>query len=50
MIPSTLLTGTQQVLSGDLLAALTTIETALVRSVVAVGEPTQAAIIERLQR
>jgi hypothetical protein len=50
MIPTTLATVTQQVLSGDLLGALTTIETAIVGSVVAVGEPTLAAIIERRQR
>jgi hypothetical protein len=50
MIPSTLATVTREVLSGDLLGALTTIETAIVGSVVAVGEPTLAAIIERRQR
>lgn len=50
MIPSTLATVTQEVRSGDLLGALTTIETAVVGSVVAVGEPTLAAIIERRQR
>ncbi|MFG1934368.1 hypothetical protein ACGFK1_27560 [Mycobacterium sp. NPDC048908] len=49
-IPSTLVTATQQVLSGDLLAALTTFETYLVGSLVAVGGPTLAAIIERRQR
>ena len=47
MIPSTLATVTQEVRSGDLLGALTTIETAVVGSVVAVGEPTLAAMIER---
>lgn len=50
MIPSTLVTATQQVLSGDLLGALTTVETYLVGSIVAIGEPTLAAIIERRQR
>ena len=49
-IPSTLVTATQQVLSGDLLGALTTFETYLVGSLVAIGEPTLAAIIERRQR
>lgn len=49
-LPSTLVTITQQVLTGDLLGALTTIETYLVGSIVAVGEPTVAAIIERRQR
>jgi hypothetical protein len=49
-IPTTLATVTQQVLSGDLLGALTTVETYLVGSIVAVGEPTLAAIIERRQR
>jgi hypothetical protein len=49
-IPSTLSTVTQQVLTGDLLGALTTVETYLVGSIVAVGEPTLAAIIERRQR
>ncbi|WP_142392653.1 hypothetical protein [Mycobacterium sp. 3519A] len=49
-IPSTLVTTTQQVLTGDLLGALTTVETYLVGSLVAVGEPTLAAIIERRQR
>jgi hypothetical protein len=38
------------VLSGDMLGALITIETALVGSIVAVDEPTLAAIIERRQR
>jgi hypothetical protein len=38
------------VLSGDLLGAFITIETALVGSIVAVGEPTLAAIIELRQR
>jgi hypothetical protein len=46
-VPETLRTVAQQVLSGDLLGALTTIETALVASIVAVGGPTLAAIIER---
>jgi hypothetical protein len=50
MIPGATRTVIQQVLSGDLLGALTTIETALVGSIVAVGEPTLAAIIERRQR
>jgi hypothetical protein len=36
-IPSTLVTTTQQVLTGDLLGALTTVETYLVGSLVAVG-------------
>ena len=49
-LPSTLATITQQVLTGDLLGALTTIETYLVGSIVAIGEPTLAAIIERRQR
>src|SRR5215217_6639962 len=49
-LPSTLAAVTQQVLSGDLLGALTTVETYLVGSLVAVGEPTLAAIIERRQR
>jgi len=49
-LPSTLVTITQQVLTGDLLGALTTIETYLVGSIVAIGEPTLAAIIERRQR
>ena len=49
-IPQTLVTVTQQVLSGDLLGALTTIETALVGSIVAVVEPTLNAIIQRRQR
>jgi hypothetical protein len=49
-LPSTLVTATGQVLSGDLLGALTTVETYLVGSIVAVGEPTLAAIIERRQR
>lgn len=46
----TLVTTAQQVLSGDLLGALTTVETYLVGSIVAVGGPTLAAIIERRQR
>jgi hypothetical protein len=50
LIPETLRTVTQQVLSGDLLGALTTVEVALVGSIVAVGAPTLAAIIERRQR
>jgi hypothetical protein len=50
LIPETLRTVTEQVLSGDLLGALTTIEVALVGSIVAVGEPILAAIIERRQR
>jgi hypothetical protein len=50
LIPETLRTVTQQVLSGDLLGALTTIEVALVGSIVAVGEPILDAIIERRQR
>lgn len=50
MIPSTVRTVTQQVLTGDLLGALTTIQVALVDSIVAVGEPTLDAIIERRQR
>jgi hypothetical protein len=50
LLPSTLVTATQQVLSGDLLGALTTVETYLVGSIVAIGEPTLAAIIERRQR
>ena len=50
VLPSTLVTVTQQVLSGDLLGALTTVETYLVGSIVAVGGPTLAAIIERRQR
>ncbi len=37
-------------LSGDLLGALTTIEAALVGSIVAIGQPTLDAIIERRQR
>jgi hypothetical protein len=49
-IPSTLVTATQQVLSGDLLGALTTVQNYLVGSIVAVGEPTLDAIIERRQR
>jgi hypothetical protein len=49
-LPPTLATVTQQVLSGDLLGALTTVETYLVGSLVAVGGPTVAAIIERRQR
>lgn len=50
LIPETLRTVTQQVLSGDLLGALTTIEAALVGSIVAVGDPILDAIIERRQR
>ena len=50
LLPSTLVTVTQQVLSGDLLGALTTIEAALVGSIVAIGQPTLDAIIERRQR
>jgi hypothetical protein len=50
LIPETLRTVTQQVLSGDLLGALTTIEVALVGSIVAIGEPTLDAIIQRRQR
>lgn len=50
LIPSTLVTATQQVLSGDLLGALTTVETYLVGSIVAIGAPTLAAIIERRER
>ncbi len=50
VLPSTLVTVTQQVLTGDLLGALTTVETYLVGSIVAVGGPTLAAIIERRQR
>ncbi len=50
LLPATLRTVTQQVLSGDLLGALTTIETALVGSLVAIGQPTLDAIIERWQR
>jgi len=49
-IPSTLVTATQQVLSGDLLGALTTVQNYLVGSLVAVGQPTLDAIIERRQR
>ena len=37
-------------MSGDLLGALTAIETALVGSLVAIGQPTLDAIIERRQR
>jgi hypothetical protein len=48
-VPSTLVTATQQVFSGDVLGALTTVETYLVGSIVAVGGPTLAAIIERRQ-
>jgi hypothetical protein len=50
LLPETLVTVTQQVLARDLLGALTTIETYLVGSVVAVGEPLLDAIIERRQR
>jgi hypothetical protein len=50
LLPATLRTVTQQVLSGDLLGALTTIETALVGSLIAIGQPTLDAIIERRQR
>jgi hypothetical protein len=46
-IPSTLVTATQQLLARDPLAALTTLETYLVGSIVAVGGPTLAAIIAR---
>jgi hypothetical protein len=49
-IPGVTVAVVQQILSGDLLGALTTIETAVVGSIVAVGEPTLTAIIERRQR
>lgn len=49
-IPAMVRTVTQQVLAGDLLGALTTLEASIVGTVVAVGEPTLAAIIERRQR
>lgn len=49
-LPSTIGTALQQVLSRDLLGALTTIEVAVVDAVTAIGGPLLESIIERNQR
>lgn len=49
-LPETIVTVTQQIFSGDFLEALTTIETAIIGSIAAVGLPILGAIIERRER